>query len=183
MTKVFSQAIVTVTELEMTERPLTRPPAPAWARPAILQAEQIPLGFYRYLYEDIGRPYHWTIRAGMNDEALAAEVHAQNVEIFVLYLRGAPAGFYEIQRPEADTHYLIYFGLSRAWHGMGIGRFFLSHAIDTLWSGKPQRLRLGTCTLDHPAALPLYQKAGFKPVAQWKRERDVFANVPLPACL
>ncbi|TGV78967.1 GNAT family N-acetyltransferase, partial [Mesorhizobium sp. M2D.F.Ca.ET.145.01.1.1] len=25
-----------------------------------------------------------------------------------------------------------------------------------------------TCTLDHPAALPLYQKLGFKPVAQKK---------------
>ncbi|TIX52655.1 MAG: GNAT family N-acetyltransferase, partial [Mesorhizobium sp.] len=36
------------------------------------------------------------------------------------------------------------------------------------WSHGPRRVTVQTCTLDHPAALPLYQKLGFAPVAQKK---------------
>ena len=183
MKQKYKRAVITVTELEMTERPLERAPAPSWARPAVLQAQHIPPAFYRFLYEQVGRPYHWTIRASMTDEELSREVHAEGVEIYVLYLKGAPAGFYEIHRISPEVHYLIYFGLMRAWHRIGVGKFLLSHAIDTLWAGNPKTIRLGTCTLDHPAALPLYQKAGFRPISQWKRERDVFADVPLPSSL
>lgn len=180
----FKHALVTVTELEMRARPnLVRPPAPEWARPAILHAPHIPLAYYRFLYEQVGRPWHWTVRADLDDAALAAEIHAPEVEIYVLYLEGAPAGFYELLRQSREVHYLIYFGLMRHWHGKGIGRFFLAHAIDTLWAGEPKVVRLGTCTLDHPAALGLYQKMGFSPVGQWKRRRPVFADQPLPETL
>ena len=180
MKQKYKRAMVTVTELEMTVPPLVRAQPPHWAKPAILKAENIPLSYYRYLYDQVGRPYHWAIRTNMDDASLGREIHSENVEIYVLYLKGAPAGFYELQRSSKDAHYLIYFGLMRTWHGMGVGKFFLSHAIDTLWSAEPKTNRRGTCTLDHPAALGLYQKAGFKPVAQWKKEREVFADVPLP---
>jgi hypothetical protein len=34
-------------------------------------------------------------------------------------------------------------------------------AIDNAWGYEPKRFCLHTCTLDHPAALPNYLKAGF----------------------
>jgi hypothetical protein len=33
--------------------------------------------------------------------------------------------------------------------------------LDRAWTRNPQILQLETCTLDHPAALPLYQEFGF----------------------
>src|ERR1051325_10841611 len=49
----------------------------------------------------------------------------------------------------------------------GLGKWFLQWTIDKAWSYQPKRFWLHTCTLDHPAALPNYLKAGF---AQFKKE-------------
>jgi hypothetical protein len=48
--------------------------------------------------------------------------------------------------------------------GLGLSRWFLGCAIRTAWEVKPDVVSIETCTLDHPAALPLYQKMGFMPV-------------------
>jgi GNAT superfamily N-acetyltransferase len=50
--------------------------------------------------------------------------------------------------------------------GQGLGRWFLGAAIAACWATRPQLVTVQTCTLDHPAALPLYQKLGFTPVGQ-----------------
>jgi GNAT superfamily N-acetyltransferase len=52
--------------------------------------------------------------------------------------------------------------------GLGLGRWFLGAAIEAAWSTGPKQISVQTCTLDHPAALPLYQKLGFSPVGQQK---------------
>jgi GNAT superfamily N-acetyltransferase len=54
-----------------------------------------------------------------------------------------------------------YFGLMPHAIGRGLGRWLLGEAIRDAWCGDPTRLWLHTCTLDHPAALPNYLKAGF----------------------
>jgi predicted GNAT family acetyltransferase len=36
------------------------------------------------------------------------------------------------------------------------------------WATNPKSIIVQTCTLDHPAALPLYQKLGFEPLGQSK---------------
>ena len=45
--------------------------------------------------------------------------------------------------------------------GQGLGKWFLQWTIDKAWSYRPKRFWLHTCTLDHPAALSNYLKAGF----------------------
>jgi GNAT superfamily N-acetyltransferase len=45
--------------------------------------------------------------------------------------------------------------------GQGLGKWFLHWTLDKAWSYSPQRVWLHTCSLDHPAALPNYQQAGF----------------------
>ena len=52
--------------------------------------------------------------------------------------------------------------------GLGLGRWFLGAAIEAAWATGPKQIVVQTCTLDHPAALPLYQKLGFSPVGQVK---------------
>ena len=104
----------------------------------------------------------------LNDEELSAGLHREDRDIRVLYVDGAPAGFFDIKPHLPDEVELAYFGMMEHATGQGIGRWFLGAAIEACWSHKPRRVTVQTCTLDHPAALSLYQKLGFRPVAQKK---------------
>jgi len=48
----------------------------------------------------------------------------------------------------------------------GLGEWMLGQALSTAWLMTPARVIVSTNTLDHPAALPLYQRIGFNPVSQ-----------------
>jgi GNAT superfamily N-acetyltransferase len=159
---------VTVTFLEMNRRPPVAPPLPANRQIALLRARNIPLHYYRYLMDRVGRKWHWVNVLRLNDEELAAGLHREDRDIRVLYLDGAPAGFFDLKPHLPQEVELAYFGMMEQAIGQGIGRWFLGAAIDTAWSYNPQRVTVQTCTLDHPAALPLYQKLGFSPVGQKK---------------
>jgi GNAT superfamily N-acetyltransferase len=158
---------VTITYLEMTARP-TRPPppAPGGHRLALLRAEPPTVSFYRYLYNEVGRPWLWYERRMLDDEALAAIIQDEQVEIYVLYVDGVPAGYAELDLREAPDITLAYFGLMPEFIGRGMGPYLLGWAIDTAWAHEPKRLLVNTNTLDHPKALPLYQRFGFRPVRQ-----------------
>ncbi len=47
--------------------------------------------------------------------------------------------------------------------GLALGPYLLGQAIEALWQKEPSRVLVNTCTLDHPKALPLYQRFGFRP--------------------
>ena len=159
---------VTVTYLEMIERP-PRPPHPVPARKLVLlRAERPTLSYYRYLYTGVGAPWLWADRLKMGDERLLQRVHDPSTEIYVLYEAGVPTGFAELFRHDETHTELVYFGLMPEFVGQGIGRYFLDVAIDIAWHGRPARVTVETCTLDHPKALALYQKVGF---VAYKRER------------
>ena len=66
-----------------------------------------------------------------------------------------------IDATEAPMVEIKFFGLAPEFIGKGLSRFFLSNAIDLAWSLNPREVKIETCTLDHPAALALYQKFGF----------------------
>ncbi len=159
---------VTVTFLEMDAPPAFTPPPPYNRQIALLRTRDIPLHFYRYLADRVGRKWHWVNILRLSDEELAAGIHAPDREISVLYLDGAPAGFFDIKPHLPDEVDLAYFGMMEHATGQGLGRWFLGAAISACWAPGPKRVTVQTCTLDHPAALPLYQKLGFKPVAQTK---------------
>lgn len=154
-----------VTHLEMHTAP-TRTVARPLGQLAITRASRPPVHFYRYLYETVGGPHIWVNRRRLDDAELAEIIHDAAVEIYVLHIDGCPAGFGELDfraLPEAE---LAYFGLIPDYTGRGFGRFFLSELTHMAWSREIDRLRVQTCTLDHPAALPLYQRMGFSPYAQ-----------------
>ncbi|MER2533944.1 MAG: GNAT family N-acetyltransferase [Rhizobiaceae bacterium] len=155
---------VTVTFLEMAAPPRTYPHAPSNRQIALLRAKDMPLHFYRYLMDRVGRKWHWVNALRLSDDALAAMIDRS--DIGVLYLDGAPAGFFEIRMHAPDTAELAFFGLMEHATGQGLGRWFLGAAIEAAWSHHPRRVSVQTCTLDHPAALPLYQKLGFSPIGQ-----------------
>ncbi|KQZ21854.1 acetyltransferase [Mesorhizobium sp. Root552] len=159
---------VTVTFLEMEAPPAHAPALPYNRQIALLKAKDMPLHFYRYLADRVGRKWHWVNILRMSDEELAAGIHHEDREISVLYLDGSPAGFFDIKPHLPDEVELAYFGMMEHATGQGLGRWFLGTAISACWALGPKRVTVQTCTLDHPAALPLYQKLGFNPVGQKK---------------
>ncbi|MEO0543110.1 MAG: GNAT family N-acetyltransferase [Pseudomonadota bacterium] len=153
----------TITYLRMDEY-VPRPfPKPDHVNAALLPVEKPPLHFYRYLYYQVGIHWTWESRLRLTDAELARAIHAPTCDITVLYLDGAPSGFFEINRAKPGSTDLAYFGTMPHVHGLGIGKWFLAQAVEACWANSPNEITVNTCTLDHPAALQLYQKMGFKP--------------------
>ncbi len=160
------QLQTTVTFLHMPKPVLVRqPPAPK-GKVAIMKADRLPIHFYRYLYDVIGREYHWVFRKRMSDGDLTRYLATAGIEVYVLYKDGVPAGFAEIDFTHGEATNLAYFGLVPDYLGGGLGAFFLHQVIELMWEKGANRLLVNTCTLDHPRALPLYQRMGFMPYAQ-----------------
>ena len=163
---------VVVTYLEMTEPP-TRPPVPAPpGKLALLRAESPSVAFYRFLYDTVGEPWFWIDRRLLDDNALAAEIQDPQVEIYVLYDGGVPAGFIEIDRRPAPDAAIAHFGLVPEFIGRRLGPYLLDWGVRKGWSYEPRRLTVNTCTFDHPKALALYQRVGFVPIGQVAKTID-----------
>ena len=151
----------TITYLEMLARPSGhRMPTPA-GKLALMRVENCTVSFYRYLYDTVGEPWLWFERRIIDDAAVAAQIHRPTIEIFVLYVRGAPAGFFELDTAAPRETKLCYFGLIPDFIGRRLGPYLLQAAIDRAWSRPIDRFWLHTSTFDHPKALRVYQQAGF----------------------
>ncbi len=127
----------------------------------VLRQTQIPVDYYRFVYKYIGERWGWVFRSIMDDEALRVIIHSPLVDIYLLYVYGAPAGFAELDRRIPNEIELVYFGLHPNYFGRGLGKYFLQWITLKAWEYAPRRLWLHTCEFDHPAALPNYLKVGF----------------------
>ena len=133
----------------------------------VLFAKHPTVSYYRYLYDAVGKDYNWVNRKKLSDPELAAIIqHPQN-ELHVLFADGTPAGFAELDRRQKDEIELVQFGLLPEFVGQGLGKWFLQWTVNRVWEYQPKRFWLHTCTLDHPAALSNYKKAGF---VEYKQE-------------
>ena len=133
-----------------------------------------PAAFYRFLYAEVGRVYHWVDRGAWTDDEIRAYLDSPRLRLFVLYEDGAPAGYYELLDHDDGSTEIAYFGLMPDYLGRGLGKALLVHAARNAWAGRPRRVWLHTCTLDAPAALPNYEARGF---ARFKEER-YWADLP-----
>jgi GNAT superfamily N-acetyltransferase len=138
-----------------------RPVPPPREGLSVIHAKRPTLAYYRFLYDAVGRDYHWLSRKKLTDAELAAILHDPRNEVHVLHIEGTPAGFAELDRRTGDEIELTQFGLVGEFIGQGLGKYFLQWAVDRAWSYQPRRFWLHTDTLDHPAALPNYLQAGF----------------------
>jgi len=151
----------TVTYLDMRAHPSGPRLHPPPGKIALIRAESCSVSFYRYLYQAVGESCLWYVRREWDDARLAAHLNRETTEIFVLYVGGVPAGYFELDASDRRETELSYFGLMPEFIGRGLGQFLLQAAIDRAWSRPLDRLRVNTCTFDHPRALPNYQRAGF----------------------
>jgi GNAT superfamily N-acetyltransferase len=110
----------------------------------------------------------------LDDARLAAVIGDPKYETYVLYVSGTPGGYFELDRRDTGIVELAYFGLMPDCIGLRLGPFLLDQAIKLAWQGPPVpgRLWVNTCDMDHPKALPLYQRAGFVPYDRRVKEFD-----------
>jgi len=150
-----------VTFLEMLEWPM---PATIPESPLRLDRwEEIDLDRYRDLFRRVGSRWLWFSRLAMDDGALMeriGEVHE------VTDPDGASAGLIELDFAEAGECLIRFLGLVPGLAGQGHGRWLLARTLDLAWRPGVGRVRVHTCTLDHPAALPAYLRAGFRAYAR-----------------
>lgn len=139
-------------------------PAPSPdARARLERAENCPPSFYRYLYLAVGSRYQWVDRQDWTDERIRSHLASPAVSLWVLYLEGSPAGYFELQGPEDGSVEIAYFGLLPEFKGRGWGKHLLTVAVRQAWELGARRVWLHTCSLDDPAALPNYRARGFRP--------------------
>jgi GNAT superfamily N-acetyltransferase len=160
---------MTVTFLEMSAKPSVLPPPQPKGKVALLRVEKPTVHFYRYLYDTIGKDYYWVDRKRLDADALALVIQDPLNRLFVLYADGAPAGLAELDLRKPGAANISYFGLMPEAIGRGLGYLFLYHTCINAWLEPIQRLTVNTCTLDHPRALPLYQRMGFTPYDRQER--------------
>lgn len=154
---------VTITFLHMLARPTKpAPPKPSHVSLSLLHAVNPTASFYRFLYDSVGGPWLWYERRLMPEGELIKILQDPKVEVFVLYVEGTPAGYFELDRRNEGIVDLAYFGLMPEFIGHKLGPFLLGSAIDMAWSYDPEKVTVNTCTLDHHKALSLYQKLGFQ---------------------
>lgn len=120
--------------------------------------------FYRFLYGTVGHDYEWVDRLGWTDEQLRAYLGNPAITVLVLYVGGTPAGYAELDvAAKAGGTELVYFGLFPAFHGRGLGKHFLSVAVQRAFDDGAARVWVNTNTLDGPHALANYKARGFVP--------------------
>jgi GNAT superfamily N-acetyltransferase len=154
---------VTRTYLQLARPDDLRPARADAGRVEVVFVARCPASFYRYLYGEVGRLYHWTDRLVWTDDEIRAHLARPEIKLWVMHEGGVPAGYFELERhPDGSTE-VAYFGLIQEFLGRGLGKRLLTEAAERAWEEGANRVWLHTCTLDDPAALPNYLKRGFAP--------------------
>ncbi len=129
----------------------------------VMQAREASPAFYRFLYGAVGRDHLWVDRLSWSYEELREHLSEPHVALLVLYLRGTPAGYLELDagRRDGGTE-VAYFGIMSAFQGRGLGKHLLSAGVVRAFEDGARWVWLHTCTLDGPHALSNYQARGFR---------------------
>ena len=151
-----------VTFLEMREKPqqTTIPPSPLSLR----RMENPQTDAYRGLFRQVGSPWLWFSRLVMDDAKLAEIIRHPEIDLYaVVDKTDREVGMLELDFREAGEGELSFVGLIPELSGQGHGRWLLAEAVHLAWRDGVKRVHVHTCTLDHPAALSAYRRAGFEP--------------------
>ena len=136
---------------------------------------------YRELFRRIGAPWLWFSRLLLDDAHLSAIIQHPKVELDSIHDEaGREVGMVELDFREPNECELSFIGLLPELSGKGNGRWLLAEAVRRAWREGVDRVHVHTCSLDHPAALSAYRRAGFKP---FKRAVERFPDPRLRGIL
>lgn len=146
-------AVVTYLEMEAPPKPAV-PESPL----RLERWDGVDPDRYRALFRRVGARWLWFSRLAMDDATLlahVAEVHA------ILDPAGGEAGMIELELRDPGECLIRFLGLVPELAGRGHGRWLLARTLALAWRPGVASVRVHTCSLDHPAALPSYLRAGF----------------------
>ena len=121
----------------------------------------------RRMYAEVGGPWQWTDRLGWDEQRWRAHLERPGIDTWVARLAGEPIGYAELVREGGDVE-VASFGLRPGFAGRGAGGALLAAATADAWERGAARVWLHTCSLDSPAALPSYERRGFR---RYREER------------
>ena len=150
-----------VTFLDMLEPPAGPvPPSPLSLR----RIENPDPDQYRDLFRLVGSRWLWFSRLVIDDDKLKAVIRHSGVDLYAVVDEGGrDVGMVELDFRKAGECELAYIGLVPELAGKGHGRWLLAEALRRAWRDGVRRVHVHTCSLDHPAALSAYRRAGFRP--------------------
>ncbi|AJT63651.1 GNAT family N-acetyltransferase [Streptomyces chattanoogensis] len=148
--------------------PAAAPPAGQDVR--IVRSEVPSPEFSRFLYTTVGRDVLWTDRLSWPYARWAEHLERPGVETWVVYERGTPAGFIELDPQPEGAVEIVYFGLIPAFQGRRIGGWLLTYGVERAWDlaerwpgrERTARVWLHTCSDDGPHAMANYERRGFR---------------------
>jgi GNAT superfamily N-acetyltransferase len=154
------QAVLRVNYLEQSEP--APPPALYWGSERVA-LERMTREAYLALYRRVGELLRWDQRLSMPEVELEALLDGESLHIYVLRdLAGDALGLCEFDRGTFPQIELKNFGLVPEAQGRGLGPWLLATALQGEWRSNPDRIWLHTDNWDHPAALQIYERAGFR---------------------
>jgi GNAT superfamily N-acetyltransferase len=152
---------VTTTYLEMTSRSSLRPAQTKGVSLDVIRAEVPCPELNRFLYTAVGSSWCWHSRLSWSYRQWLDYLSRTDLETWVGYVHGTPAGYFELERRAVDVE-LAYFGLLPSFVGKGLGGALLTTAVERAWNMNAKRVWVHTSDLDHPAACKNYEARGFR---------------------
>ncbi len=153
------ELVALVTFLELRSPPAEAPPP---AELSLRRIERPGADDYRRLFRLVGQRWLWFSRLMLDDAKLAAIIQHPKVELYaVVNPDGREVGMLELDLREPGACELAFVGLVPELAGQGHGRWLLAEALRLAWRNGVSKVHVHTCTLDHPAALAAYRRAGF----------------------
>ena len=116
----------------------------------------------RFLYAAVGRDWSWTDRLSWPFSKWSTHLERPEVEVWIAYLDGVIAGYFELERGAEGSVEIAYFGVLHQFTGRGIGGRLLCYAVERAFHTEARRVWLHTCSLDSPRAIENYRARGFK---------------------
>ncbi|MEM1308906.1 MAG: GNAT family N-acetyltransferase [Cyanobacteria bacterium P01_H01_bin.153] len=147
--------------LEMLSPEELRPKQLMLPELAVQQAEIPSPEFSRFLYTSVGGHWYWCDRLPWTYDQWLDYLSRPELETWVAYLSGTPAGYCELERQPDQSVKIEYFGLLPQFIGQGVGGHLLTVGIERAWDMDANRVWLHTCTLDSQYAYKNYEARGF----------------------
>src|SRR3982074_2344977 len=126
MMRTASSIEVTRTYLEMREPAQLQAARCDDSRIRVEQMHECPASFFRYLYVEVGRNYHWIDRLLWTDEEIVAHTNQPEISLWLMTEDGANAGYFELRRCQDGSIEIAYFGLLPQCIGRGLGKHLLT---------------------------------------------------------
>jgi GNAT superfamily N-acetyltransferase len=161
------------TYLELASRDQLRAAYTSDPRVHFVPRPGISVAHYRRLYAAVGARWHWHDRDAWPDEELAAYLASPAITVWECLVGDDAAGYFELATRDDGAVEILYFGLADPFIGQGLGKAMLTRAVEESFALGATRVRLDTCTLDSPRALPNYIARGFQAVRTLTYEQQI----------